>query len=184
MSYSRQGGKFSVPLFIFFVALFLGFQATAPAEEIGVLFNNKIPIYKKIAEKFIGGAKSNGHNIKEVVYVKGDNKAMVANINNSGVTYMFCIGAPASKACNDAGTPGVFTMVVDPVKSGLTDKDGLPIGSLTGVLVNVSADAQFARISQFMGKATKAGVVYDPSISAFVVNEYIKSSSKHKFDCF
>jgi ABC-type uncharacterized transport system substrate-binding protein len=185
VSYSRQGGKFSSPLLIS-LALFLGLQATALSEEIGVLYNNKIPIYKKIAEKFMSHAKENGHNVKEVAYVKGkgSGEAMVANINGAGVTYMFCIGAPASKAANDSGTPGVFTMVVDPVKSGLTDKDGLPIGSLTGVLVNVSAEAQFKRIGQFMGKANKAGVVYDPTISAFVVNEYIKSSTKYKFEVF
>lgn len=152
---------------------------------VGVLSDEKIPVYKNIVTNFISEIKGTDTKVKMINFVRTDNKsdkaAMTKNIKSSGVDYIFTVGLPASEAAGESNVPGVFTMVVDPVKADLISKDGMPRGNLTGVLVNVSPKAQFMRLKSIMGERTKAGVIYQPAISAFIVTEYTKTSTDYGF---
>ena len=148
--------------------------------KIGILSNDKISVYAEIVSNFKKAMLLEGHSLKEVA-VSEKETATVQNIRDSGCQYFFTIGAPASKACHQSGLPGVFTMVVDPVKNGLIQKNGAPTGSMTGVLVDVSPRIQFSHLKKIMQGKNRAGVIYDPSVSSFVVAQYMKHAEEFGF---
>lgn len=152
--------------------------------KIGILSNDKIPVYSEIAANFKKTMIKEGHLVKEVAVVNGDDKATLKNIKASECEFFFSVGAPASKACNASGFPGVFTMVVDPVKNGLIEKNGSPKGRMTGVLVDVSPRMQFAHLKKIMAGKPRVGVLYDPSVSSYVVSQYIKHATEFGFQIF
>ena len=162
----------------FWVILLL-FAISSPVfgAKIGILFNEKIPVYAEIVANFKKAMLPAGHTLKDIV-VLNDHKATVKNIKDSGCQYFFTVGAPASKACNDSGFPGVFTMVVDPVKNGLIQNDGSPRGQMTGVLVDVSPRMQFSYLKKIMQGKNRIGVLYDPGVSSFVVAQYLKCADE------
>lgn len=168
--------------FILVLVTFVGFNADA-GTKVGLLYNDKVPIYKQIADKFKNEIEAEGNTTKELAY-SSEEDAMPATIKSSGCSYFFTVGAPAAKACFSAGYPGVFTMVVDPVKSGLIDKNGVPLGQMTGVLVDISPRIQFSTLKNMLGSRTRGGIIYDPQVSSFVVAEHIKVSSEFGFQVY
>jgi ABC-type uncharacterized transport system substrate-binding protein len=171
--------------YFLFVFLFVFFSLEIFPATVGILYDEKIPIYKNIVTNFMTDIQADGTKVKTIEFVRTDDKAdkaaMCKNIKASGVNFIFCVGLPASEAASESGVPGVFTMVVDAVKAGLITKDGMPRGNMTGVLVNVSPKAQFSYLKDIMGTKTRAGVIYQPAVSAFIVTEYTKSSSDFGF---
>ncbi len=141
--------------------------------KIGILSNEKIPVYAEIVANFKKAMLPGGHTLKDIIVLNDDN-ATIKNMKDSGCQYFFSVGAPASNVCNDSGFPGVFTMVVDPVKNGLIQKDGSPRGQMTGVLVDLSPRMQFTNLKKIMPGKNRVGILYDPGVSSFVVNQYLK----------
>lgn len=162
----------------FWIILFL-FAISSPVfgAKIGILSNEKIPVYAEIVANFKKAMIPEGHTVKDIA-VLNDDKATIRNIKDSGCQYFFSVGAPASKACNDSGFPGVFTMVVDPVKNGLIQKDGSPKGLMTGVLVDVSPRIQFSYLKKIMQGKNRIGILFDPGVSNFVVTQYLKCADE------
>lgn len=159
----------------YWIALLL-FAISSPVfgAKIGILYNEKIPVYAEIADNFKRVMIKDGHLLKEVAVSDEDEQATVKNIKASECEYFFSIGTPASKACNASGFPGIFTMVVDPVRNGLIQKNGLPKGLMTGILVDVSPRMQFTRLKEIMQGKNRVGVLYDPGVSSYVVQQYHK----------
>ena len=169
----------------YWAALFL-FVLSSPVfgAKIGVLSNEKIPVYADIVANFKKAMIKEGHLVKDVEVNNADEKVTLSNIKASECEYFFSVGAPASKACNASGFPGVFTMVVDPVKNGLIQKNGLPQGRMTGVLVDVSPRIQFTNLKKIMMGKVRVGVLYDPGVSSYVVAQYLKYADEFGFKIF
>lgn len=165
---------------ILYLGLIINFSILLPAENILVIYSEKVPVYEEIVKNFAIKIIADGHKAVPIAY--GEVSNMIADIKSSGVTYAFCVGGNAANAAFDAGVKGVFTMVVDPIKSGLIDTNGLPLGGLTGVLINVNPRSQFSKLKGVLDVShAKAGIIYNPGISRYVVSQYKKFSATYGF---
>ncbi|MFV0361639.1 MAG: ABC transporter substrate-binding protein [Suipraeoptans sp.] len=184
--------------------LFTGCGNTAAKDKDSGSENYKIGISQfaehgsldNCREGFIEGLKEEG-------IVEGDNltidykNAMADTATNAQVSdklatvnldLICAIATPSAQgaynAAIDYNTPVIYTAVTDPVAAELADKDGKPVGEVTGTSDKLPVEEQLKMIREIMPDAKKIGIMYTTSEanSVSAIAEYKELASKYDFE--
>lgn len=90
----------------------------------------------------------------------------------------------AYNSTKNTDIPVIFTAVSDPVAAELADKDGKPVGNITGTSDALPVEAQLKMIREVMPDAKKIGIMYTTSEtnSVSTIAVYKSLASKYNFE--
>lgn len=90
----------------------------------------------------------------------------------------------AYNAAMDTEIPVVYTAVTDPVAAELADKDGNPVGNVTGTSDELPIQEQLEMIRKILPDATKIGIMYTTSEanSISALKTYKKLAGEYGFE--
>lgn len=90
----------------------------------------------------------------------------------------------AYNAAMDAGIPVIYTAVTDPVAAELADKDGNPVGEVTGTSDKLPIEAQLQMMRNILPDAKKLGIMYTTSEanSVSAIAEYKELAPEYGFE--
>lgn len=112
-----------------------------------------------------------GENLK-IEYVNAQADASTAGMTASNfvskkMDLICAIATPCAmtsyNATMNTDIPVIYTAVSDPVKAGLANADGSPVGNVTGTSDALAVDAQLAMIREVLPEAQKIGIIYTTS---------------------
>ena len=147
-------------------------------------------------EGFLQGLEEEG--IKEGDNLKVEMKNAAADMGTAGqisdsfvsdkVDLICAIATPSAQsaynAAMDAGIPVIYTAVTDPVAAELADKDGNPVGNVTGTSDTLPVEEQLKMIREMMPDAKTIGILYTTSEanSVSAIEEYKSLVKKYDFE--
>lgn len=81
----------------------------------------------------------------------------------------------------DTNTPVIFTAVTDPIAAELANKDGSPVGNVTGTSDKLPVEAQLKLMTEMFPNAKNIGILYTTSEvnSVSAIEEYKALASKY-----
>lgn len=145
---------------------------------------------------FLKGLESEG--IKEGKNLKityKNSQADTATDNQIASNYaskkldMICaIATPSAQSAYNAAMkadiPVIYTAVTDPVAAELADKDGKPVGEVTGTSDKLPVEEQLKMIREMLPDAKKIGIMYTTSEanSVSAIKEYKSLVKKYDFE--
>ena len=90
----------------------------------------------------------------------------------------------AYNAAMKADIPVIYTAVTDPVAAELADKDGKPVGEVTGTSDKLPVEEQLKMIREMLPDAKKIGIMYTTSEanSVSAIKEYKSLVKKYDFE--
>ncbi len=159
---STRFGIFSLAVFIFLLLL----PAFSSAAEVFVLKSNDIPAYDEVLRGF---GEVVGENAFVTFSLKGNSasaaKAM-PTVQAGQYSVILAVGSESARVAREqlADVPTVFSMVLDPTEFQKNEK-------ITGVNFQVPARSQFQALISILPKARRIGVIYDPTLSLFIVRD-------------
>ena len=90
----------------------------------------------------------------------------------------------AYNAAMDAGIPVIYTAVTDPVAAELADKNGNPVGEVTGTSDKLPIEAELQMMRNILPDAKKLGIMYTTSEanSVSAIAEYKELAPEYGFE--
>ena len=90
----------------------------------------------------------------------------------------------AYNAAMDAEIPVIFTAVTDPVAAELSDKEGSPVGEVTGTSDKLPIEEQLQMMREMLPNAKKLGILYTTSEanSVSAIAEYEEKAGDYGFE--
>lgn len=146
-------------------------------------------------EGFLEGLKSEGIEEGKNLTVEYKNaaadsatNAQISDTLASGKNDLICaIATPSAQsafnAAIDYDIPVIYTAVTDPIAAELADKDGNPVGEVTGTSDKLPIEAQLKMIREIMPDAKTIGIMYTTSEanSVSAIAEYKELAPKYDF---
>ena len=147
-------------------------------------------------EGFLKGLESEGIKEGDNLTVKyknaaadmGTAKQISDSLVSDKVDLVCAIATPSAQsaynAAMKANIPVVYTAVTDPVAAELADKDGKPVGEVTGTSDKLPVEEQLKMIREMLPDAKKIGIMYTTSEanSVSAIEEYKSLVKKYDFE--
>lgn len=157
--------------FFFFFNLPVTFSETNPV--IVVLLSKPLRPYNDALSGFEELIQKNGYKIAFVYNLdeKKDNRPQfISTIKGENPGLVFAIGTEAAIFAkqNLSDLPVVFSMVLNPVKSGLVESLAAPGNNLTGVSLDIPPELQFEKLKEVLPHVTRVGVIYNEKESDWI----------------
>lgn len=172
------------PARAFILAFALGFvlcpgASSAGALEIAILKSSDITAYNQAIAGFKSAAPSGA--IYSEYDLRGDlenGKKLARKIRASDASLVLAVGLKAALAAKleVVDIPIVFSMVLDPLKHGLNGSN------ITGTLIEVPLDRQFATVRSLLPSVKRIGALYDPAKTGTLIEEARRHAKTHGFD--
>lgn len=118
----------------------------------------------------------------------GTAKQISDSLVSDKVDLVCAIATPSAQsaynAASKANIPVVYTAVTDPVAAELADKDGKPVGEVTGTSDKLPVEEQLKMIRKMLPDAKKIGIMYTTSEanSVSAIAEYKSLVKKYDFE--
>lgn len=146
-------------------------------------------------EGFIEGLKEEGLIEGENMEIKINNAdsdmATASQIAQSfagdDVDLICAIATPSAQAAYtaamDKGIPVIYTAVTNPQEAQLADKEGKPVGAVTGTSDQLPVEAQLQTIRKILPEAKTIGILYTTSEanSVYSISQYEKYAKQYGF---
>ena len=113
---------------------------------------------------------------------------IASNFASKKLDMICAIATPSAQsvynAAMKADIPVIYTAVTDPVAAELADKDGKPVGEVTGTSDKLPVEEQLKMIRELLPDAKKIGILYTTSEanSVSVIKEYEDLVGKYDFE--
>ena len=133
-------------------------------------------------EGFLKGLEDEG--IKDM----GTAKQISDSLVSDKVDLVCAIATPSAQSAYNAAMkadiPVIYTAVTDPVAAELADKDGKPVGEVTGTSDKLPVEEQLKMIREMLPDAKKIGIMYTTSEanSVSAIEEYKSLVKKYDFE--
>ena len=118
----------------------------------------------------------------------GTAKQISDSLVSDKVDLVCAIATPSAQsvynAAKKADIPVIYTAVTDPVAAELADKDGKPVGEVTGTSDKLPVEEQLKMIREILPDAKKIGIMYTTSEanSVSAIEEYKSLVKKYDFE--
>lgn len=160
--------RFSLGLPFLLLVSLLGVPSPALALDIAILKSSDIAAYNQAVAGFKTALPS-GTTFTEY-NMQGDvllGRKLAQKIRASNVDLVLAVGLKAAMVgkLEIPDTPVIFCMVLDPAKHGLKAPN------MTGILLEVPIERQFATLRWILPGAKRIGVLYDPDKTGPMVEE-------------
>ena len=157
-------------------SLFLLTVSMADAGTIVAVTRSDISQYKLALDGFVESCSTMDieHNIKLVETQKyEDESQMLDDIEKLQPVLIFTIGTKAAAIVKKRfdNVPVVYSLVLDPVKTGLIENTQRSGNNFTGVHLVLSRRQQIGKIIKFAPDLEKIAVIYDANISEELVSD-------------
>lgn len=148
------------------------------------------------AEGFLKGLEDEGIKEGDNLTVKyknaaadmGTAKQISDSLVSDKVDLVCAIATPSAQSAYNAtmkaDIPVIYTAVTDPVAAELADKDGKPVGEVTGTSDKLPVEEQLKMIREMLPDAKKIGIMYTTSEanSVSAIEEYKSLVKKYDFE--
>jgi putative ABC transport system substrate-binding protein len=110
---------------------------------------------------------SSGRKLEPVYYdleeAEGEEKELADKINGEKPDLIFALGTEAALFAkkNLDDIPIIFSMVLNPVKSGIAESLQVPGDNITGVCLNIPVELQFKKLKEIIPDIKRIGYLYD-----------------------
>lgn len=145
---------------------------------------------------FIEGLKEEGIEEGKNLEIEVKNSAsdmgvapqIAASFVSKKVDMICAIATPSAQAAYNAAMdtdiPVIYTAVNNPVTASLADKDGRPVGNITGTSDRLPVEKQLQKIRQILPEAKKIGILYTTSEvnSVSTIEDYKKMAGEYGFE--
>jgi putative tryptophan/tyrosine transport system substrate-binding protein len=163
---------FAGSFFISSLPLRLAFSSE---EQVVVALRSKtIKPYNDALSGFEEELAKNGYKPSQRSYdldeAKGKEQQLVKEIRDLKPMLIFAAGTEAALFAKEKlkDFPVVFSMVLDPVKSGIIESASSPGDSLSGVSLDISPELQFRKLKELLPKLSRVGVIYNAKEKAWI----------------
>ena len=118
----------------------------------------------------------------------GTAKQISDSLVSDKVDLVCAIATPSAQSAYNAAMkadiPVIYTAVTDPVAAELADKDGKPVGEVTGTSDKLPVEEQLKMIREMLPDAKKIGIMYTTSEanSVSAIKEYKSLVKKYDFE--
>ena len=118
----------------------------------------------------------------------GTAKQISDSLVSDKVDLVCAIATPSAQSAYNAAmkadVPVIYTAVTDPVAAELADKDGKPVGEVTGTSDKLPVEEQLKMIRKMLPDAKKIGIMYTTSEanSVSAIEEYKSLVKKYDFE--
>jgi len=118
----------------------------------------------------------------------GTAKQISDSLVSDKVDLVCAIATPSAQSAYNAAMkadiPVIYTAVTDPVAAELADKDGKPVGEVTGTSDKLPVEEQLKMIREMLPDAKKIGIMYTTSEanSVSAIEEYKSLVKKYDFE--
>ena len=118
----------------------------------------------------------------------GTAKQISDSLVSDKVDLVCAIATPSAQSAYNAAMkadiPVIYTAVTDPVAAELADKDGKPVGEVTGTSDKLPVEEQLKMIREILPDAKKIGIMYTTSEanSVSAIEEYKSLVKKYDFE--
>lgn len=118
----------------------------------------------------------------------GTAKQISDSLVSDKVDLVCAIATPSAQSAYNAAMkadiPVIYTAVTDPVAAELADKDGKPVGEVTGTSDKLPVEEQLKMIREMLPDAKKIGIMYTTSEanSVSTIKEYKSLVKKYDFE--
>ena len=118
----------------------------------------------------------------------GTAKQISDSLVSDKVDLVCAIATPSAQSAYNAAMkadiPVIYTAVTDPVAAELADKDGKPVGEVTGTSDKLPVEEQLKMIREMLPDAKKFGIMYTTSEanSVSAIEEYKSLVKKYDFE--
>ena len=147
-------------------------------------------------EGFLAGLEEEGIKEGDNLTVKyknaaadmGTAKQISDSLVSDKVDLVCAIATPSAQSAYNAAMkadiPVIYTAVTDPVAAELADKDGKPVGEVTGTSDKLPVEEQLKMIREMLPDAKKIGIMYTTSEanSVSAIEEYKSLVEKYDFE--
>ncbi len=147
-------------------------------------------------EGFLAGLEEEGIKEGDNLTVKyknaaadmGTAKQISDSLVSDKVDLVCAIATPSAQSAYNAAMkadiPVIYTAVTDPVAAELADKDGKPVGEVTGTSDKLPIEEQLKMIREMLPDAKKIGIMYTTSEanSVSAIEEYKSLVKKYDFE--
>lgn len=113
---------------------------------------------------------------------------IASNFASKKLDMICAIATPSAQSAYNAAMkadiPVIYTAVTDPVAAELADKDGKPVGEVTGTSDKLPVEEQIKMIREMLPNAKKIGIMYTTSEanSVSAIKEYKSLVKKYDFE--
>ena len=153
-------------------------EAPAPAppkaagQTVCIWFSRDLPPYREAVEGFKArlGAKD-GYTYVERIVTETEVGRLVEAIKKTHPALILALGTEAGKvaAVHAEDTPVLFTMVANPVDSGILPRRKYPAQMVAGVTTDISPRKQFEALRRVLPGAKRIAVIYCPQYTEATV---------------
>ena len=156
--------------------------------EHGSLDNCREGFLEGLKEEGIEEGKNLTVEVKNAAADQGTAKQISDGFVSDKVDLVCAIATPSAQSAYNAAMkadiPVIYTAVTDPVAAELADKDGKPVGEVTGTSDKLPVEEQLKMIREMLPDAKKIGIMYTTSEanSVSAIEEYKSLVKKYDFE--
>ncbi len=156
--------------------------------EHGSLDNCREGFIKGLEEEGIVKGENLTLEIKNAMADTATNAQIADGFASDKVDMICAIATPSAQsaynAAMDKEIPVIYTAVTDPVAAELADKDGNPVGKITGTSDKLPVEEQLKMIRALLPEAKKLGIMYTTSEanSVSAIEEYQLLAGDYGFE--
>ena len=156
--------------------------------EHGSLDNCREGFLEGLKEEGIEEGKNLTVEVKNAAADQGTAKQISDGFVSDKVDLVCAIATPSAQSAYNAAMkadiPVIYTAVTDPVAAELADKDGKPVGEVTGTSDKLPVEEQLKMIREMLPDAKKIGIMYTTSEanSVSAIKEYKSLVKKYDFE--
>ena len=156
--------------------------------EHGSLDNCREGFLEGLKEEGIEEGKNLTVEVKNAAADQGTAKQISDGFVSDKVDLVCAIATPSAQSAYNAAMkadiPVIYTAVTDPVAAELADKDGKPVGEVTGTSDKLPVEEQLKMIRKMLPDAKKIGIMYTTSEanSVSAIEEYKSLVKKYDFE--
>ncbi len=180
--------KHKVMIVLLFIAIIYVPSVYSKTFSICIIKNKKVEPYEIALKGCLNVLRKNGfkekNNLVLTYYELGENSKknylIIRKIRIKNPDLIISFGTRASKILKKKikNIPVVFTMVLNPIETGLVNKVRRADDNFTGASMNVSPERQFKLLKEVLPKAKKVGVLYDSKKTGDTITRAIQAAKE------
>ncbi|WP_461812134.1 ABC transporter substrate-binding protein [Faecalimonas sp.] len=155
--------------------------------EHGSLDNCRKGFIKGLEEEGVIEGKNLKIKVKNAIADQGTAKQISDTFVAEDVDMICAIATPSAQSAYNSAMqtdiPVIYTAVTNPIAAKLTNKEGMPVGKVTGTSDKLPIKEQLKMIRKVLPRAKKIGIMYTTSEvnSISAIKEYEKLADKYNF---
>ncbi|MCG8431444.1 MAG: ABC transporter substrate-binding protein [Candidatus Omnitrophica bacterium] len=149
---------------------------------VAIVWSESLAPYKAAVGAFQDEFRRNRYRLKprfiDLNAGETDTATLVRRINELNPALILAVGTQAAQVVgkNIRDIPVVFSMVLDPVETGIVQTWDAPGGNITGVCLKIPAAVQFRRLKEVLPGLRRVGMLYDGNASSGLRDEAEKAA--------